>query len=159
MDFAKLDTKTPAENGAFLHLRHPSLGHLLYNGKGCDEHNDWKDKKKDASKVGVIVRGVESESVQNHAKKLDAQRIKNTNGKRKAPGGEVERTAEEIEQEALDFCVSLVVGFVGFEKDGKEIVADENTKYAFFTSSNNLIEQVVDFAKDHQFAFTSAPSA
>jgi len=158
MEFANLDTKTPAEAGSFLHLRHPSLGHLLYNGDGCDKHNQWIDIKKPAEKVGVIVRGIESESVQNLAKSISANRMKNANGKRKGPGGEVNQTLEEEEQEATDFCVSMVINFVGINRDGKPLEANDENKRAFFGSSDDLIKQVADFAKNHRYVFTGAPS-
>jgi len=61
MDFATLDTKTPAEAGAFLHLRHPALGHLLYDGE---------------KPVGLMVRGTESKTAQDRLKAVQRDRMK-----------------------------------------------------------------------------------
>jgi hypothetical protein len=56
MDFSALDTRGAAEVGAFLHLRNPWTGELLYNAKG--------------EKSGVMVRGTESNTVQKTLQQL-----------------------------------------------------------------------------------------
>jgi len=50
MDFSALNTRSAADAGAFLHLRHPVTGELLYTDKG--------------KAVGLMVRGTESTTVQ-----------------------------------------------------------------------------------------------
>jgi hypothetical protein len=60
MDFATLDTKSAAEKGAFLHLRHPVYGHPLMDGETA---------------VGVTVRGTESKVVQDRLKSSAKARL------------------------------------------------------------------------------------
>jgi len=144
MDFATLDTKTSAEKGARLHLRHPAIQHLLYTGDGCDIDGQWINKKKKGEAVGVVVRGTESKSVQDRLKILQKQKVK----------GE-----DEIgEESALEFVCSLVIGFFGLERDGKPIEANDDNKRLFFEMSDGLVEQVVDFSKERANFFTATSS-
>lgn len=62
MDFVAIDMKKASDTGAFLHLRHPSTGKLLYS---------------DGEPVGVHVRGKESPAVQSRVKSAQRRRVTN----------------------------------------------------------------------------------
>lgn len=120
MDFSKLETKTGAEKGAFLHLRHPASGELLY---------DTSVEPK--SKIGLFVRGTESKTVQDRLKGLQREQVKGA----------------DAEDSGLEFVSSLVIRFVGVERDGRLLSAiDEDLRF-FFGLSDSFVEQVIDFAK------------
>lgn len=134
MDFTSLNTKKGAAKGAFLHLKHPALGHKLYTGEGASGLGELVDADK-ADKVGVSVLGMESERVRNRAKEISRKRMKD---------GENEATDED----GVIFVCSLVTEFHGIEKDGKPMAATEENKRAFFEQSDALVEQVLNFAQD-----------
>jgi hypothetical protein len=129
MDFAALDTKKAAEKGAFLHLKHPALGNLLWDGEGDDR-----------KPIGVYVRGMESRTVQDTLKRIEADRLKG-----------------ESDGDDLSFVASLIIGFTGAERDGKPLTA-EDAKW-FFGLSVGFVEQVVSFAKDRASFFRPAATA
>lgn len=126
MDFSTLDTKTPAERGAFLHLRHPATGELLY----------------DASKkpIGMMVRGLESKTAQDHIKRLEKSRMK---------GASTEDTGFGV-------VSSLVMGFVGVDRAGAPLTIDTDDLHWFFGLSDNFVDQVMSFARDRASFFTPA---
>lgn len=133
MEFSTMNTKTQAEKGAFLHLKHPALDYLLWDGEG--------DKKK---KVGVMVRGTESKTVQDRLKAVNKERLTNPDDDSKA---------------GLDFVVSLVFELIGIDRDGKPAAStDENIRW-FFQLSDGFVEQVLEFAKKRAsfFSSTAAP--
>lgn len=139
MDFTKLDTKTGATKGAFLHLRHPALGHRLYTGEGATEIGELADEEK-ATAVGCHVVGLESEQVKARARRISAEKLKRKDAGKPDP--------EQVDEDALEFVCSLVTGFVGVERDGKPMDATDANKRAFFEMSNGLVEQVISFASD-----------
>ena len=128
MDFSALDTKKAAEKGAFLHLKHPALGHLLWDGD---------DKTRP---IGVFVRGMESRTVQDTLKRLQADKMKGDDA-----------------GDDLDFVASLIISFTGAERDGVPMTADD-AKW-FFGLSVGFVEQVVTFAKDRASFFRQAATA
>ncbi|MFY0661315.1 MAG: hypothetical protein JXR15_12545 [Shimia sp.] len=144
MDFSKLETKTGAEKGAKLHLRHPALGHLLYSGKGADENGKLIDAAKDAQKVFLMVRGTESPTVQKQARDLQASILKN---------GDISDEEKEV---GLAFASSLVISMHGLEKGGKTMEATEENKREFLLLSDGLVEQVVQFAQSRANFFNPA---
>jgi hypothetical protein len=141
MDFTTLNTKNDAEAGAFLHLKHPVLGHKLYEGEGATKTGEWTDKTKSPDAVGVMVRGTESKSVQDRVKKLRKAKLKGDDA------------AEPDEETGLSFVCSLVIGFKGLTKDGKPMEATDENKRAFFEQSDNLVEQVMTFAQERSNFF------
>ncbi len=142
MEFSSLNTKDAAERGAELHLRHPVYAHPLYSGGGTDADGRWTDKAQSPDPITVTVRGVESRSVQDRLKRLQRNRVK---GK--------EADAEET---GLEFVCSLVIGFSGLTKGGEPMRATDAR--AFFEQSDDLVEQVIDFAKERSNFFGDASS-
>lgn len=141
MDFTSLNTKKGAAKGAFLHLKHPALGHRLYTGEGASELGEAIDADK-ATKVGVSVLGMESERVRARAKEISRKRMKN---------GEEDATDED----GIVFVCSLVTEFHGIMKDGKPMAATEENKRVFFEQSDALVEQVLNFAQDRANFFSA----
>jgi len=144
MEFNKLETKTGAKKGAFLHLRHPGEGHLLYTGELADEWGSLVDDAKadDAQKVGVYVLGYESDKVRRKARAMRRERMKSQT-----------MTDEQTDERGMAFVCSLVIGFEGIETDGKPLEASDGNKREFFSQSEGLIDQVLAFAKDRSNFF------
>lgn len=132
MNFDKLNTVSGADKGAWLHLKHPALGHLLYTGEGADEDGRLKVKEK-ASKVRVYVQGMESEAVQNVVREAQKNQLKS-----------------EGDEEADGFAIgcALVTEFEGIERDGEPLKATNENKTDFFKQSSSLITQVTQFASN-----------
>ena len=155
MDFNALNTKDAAENGAFLHLKHPSLGHLLYNTD--DPLAPWDGIGDEPQKVGVMVRGTESKTVKEQARAfardrmtspVEAARRKNNALDHIPTEAEINAQVEEKEESAMRFVCSLVISFVGLtDKKGQPLEATEANKRAFFEQSDNLVQQVITFAQ------------
>lgn len=155
MDFTKLDTKKPAERGAFLHLKHPAMGHLLYDTE--DPMSPWDGISDEPEKVGVTVRGTESETVKDEARALAKQRMmsphQRARAKNNAPDhipteAEIDAQTKETEDAAMAFVCSLVISFHGLsDKAGKPLEATDANKRAFFEQSDDLVTQVIQFAQ------------
>jgi hypothetical protein len=144
MDLTRLDTKAGAETGAELHLKHPVHGHYLYAGEGCDEDGGWNGKGK-PEPVTVTVRGTESKTVRDRLKKLQRERMK--------------RREADDEESGLEFVCSLVIAFSGLTLNGKPMEATPENKRRFFEQSDDLVEQVLDFAKDRANFFAGTSTA
>lgn len=142
MDLKALNTKEPAETGAFLHLKHPVLGYPLYTGEGADETGYPNDEDK-AKPVGCWVRGFEAPSVQRVVRRVQARGM---------------RGAKETEQAGLDIAMSLIIRFENILLNGRELEATVEDKEAFLRQSDDLIAQVTEFAKDRRNFFGSASS-
>lgn len=138
MDLSKLDTKSPQEEGAFCHLKHTKFGHELYSGEGTDDEGRIIDETKDYEAIGVIVRGMEAPSVKKAAIKIEADL-----NPPKATG----RKPISQEEAGLRFAEILVVGFVGLTKNGQPVEPTKENVRAFFQVSDNLVEQVLEFAR------------
>lgn len=131
MDFSTLNTKSGAAKGAFLHLKHPALGHKLYTGEGADQDGIMVDKAK-VSPVGCHVMGLESERVRERAKAIQKSRLEG-----------------DEEENGLEFICSLVTELVGFtDKDGKPLQTTDENKRKLFEQSDGLVEQVLSFARE-----------
>lgn len=123
LNLSELNTKKPAEKGAFLHLCHPVSGAPLYDGE---------------DKVGLTLRGVESETVQKTMKKLNRKQTRRQN------------TEIDDEIRGIKFAMSLVMEFHHMENDkGEELDASnqEHVKW-FFDQSSDFVIQVTEFAAE-----------
>lgn len=145
MDFSKLDTKSPQEEGAFCHLRHPKFGHLLWSGLSADEEGMIPDESftdgeppPSCEPIGVVVRGMEAPSV-----KKAAVAIQEALNPPKAAG----KRAITEEEAGLRFAEALVVEFRGMEKDGLPAEATKENIRQFFRMSDDLVQQIIAFAK------------
>jgi hypothetical protein len=147
MDLTKLNTKEPQEEGAFCHLRHTKFGHLLYSGPGTDEEGRVVDDQLDHEPIGVMVRGMEAPSV----KKVALQIEKDLNPP-KATG------RKPITEEEAGFRLAevLVVEFKGLTMDGEPVKASASNIRNFFKMSDNLIEQILEFARSKPNFFEKA---
>lgn len=130
MDFNKLNTVDGADKGAWLHLKHPALGHLLYTGEGADDDGRLV-KKGQAKPVRVFVQGMESEAVQNIVREYQKKNLSSESDK---------------EEEGFVIGCALVTDFDGINKDGEPMTATKENKIAFFKQSGALVEQVTKFA-------------
>lgn len=126
MDFSTLDTKTPAERGAFLHLRHPVTGEHLHDDSG--------------KPIGMMVRGLESKTAQDHLKRLEKSRLK---------GASAEDTGFGV-------VSSLVIGFVGVDRAGVPLTISGDDLQWFFGLSDSFVDQVMAFARDRSSFFAPA---
>lgn len=141
MDLTNLDTKTSAAKGAWLHLRHPALGHPMYSGPGADERTGLlTDKTKDHQKVRVYVVGTDSPAVKAQAKAANASAMHASD-------------PEADEQRGLAFVCSLVEKVEGIstkDADGtpRPLTASKSDLESFFDQSDALVSQVLNFAQD-----------
>lgn len=140
MEIGSLETKSRANRGAFLHLKHPALGHRLWTGEGADEEGRVTDQEK-AEKVGVWVVGLESERVRERAKALQKSAMKEEDG---------------ADEAGLEFVCGLVTEFHGLTKDGKPLPATDQAKREFFQQSDAFVEQVTEFASDRANFWSAA---
>lgn len=150
MDFNKLDTKSPQEEGAFCHLRHPKFGHLLWSGPSADSEGKVKDEEdppEDVEPIGVVVRGMEAPSVKKAAQSI--------NDALNPPKAAAKRPITE-EEAGLRFAEVLVVEFRGLEKDGKPAEATKDNIRSFFQMSDDLVQQILAFAKSKPNFFGKA---
>lgn len=146
MDISKINTKNPAEQGAFLHLRHPVLEHLMYvEGKGVDENGKWDGNGEEPKPVGVTVKGSEAPSLKKY---LLASRKRS-----------VKSRDFDQEEEGLKFMCKAVISFHGLTKDGADLDASSvDDVRMFFEQSANLIEQVTAFSSEALNFFGNAKS-
>lgn len=154
MDFKNLNTKNDNESGAFLHLTHPVMGHLLYNGwgdgrsEGITEHNEalstlTDTEKKNLEAVGVICRGFEAPSVQEALEKARRKRLKDKN--------------YSATDEGYDVACAIIVEFVGFyDSTGQKREATRENKLSFLRQSDDIVRQIESFAKVQSNFFGSA---
>lgn len=139
MDVSKLNTKIGAAKGAFLHLKHPALGHKLWTGEGADEEGRATDRMK-AEKVGLKIVGFESERIRQRAKKLNEEKLK-----RKDDGVE----DADAEEEGLDFLASLVTDVCGLTRaDGTPLKPVKEDLRYLFDQSDDFGQQVLAFAQN-----------
>lgn len=161
MELSKLDTKSPQEEGAFLQLRHPKFGHLLWTGADADGENRLKDGSDDVDPdefdvepIGVTVRGLEAPSVKAVAQKIEDQMARK-------PGTVPQSRKPKItdEEAGLRMAEVLVVEFHGLTKDGEPLQATKESVREFFQLSDDLVTQVLNFArtKENFFKGTSKP--
>lgn len=99
MELSQLSTKTKANAGEFLHLKHPESGALLY---------DNKDKSKP---VGLILLGKDSDLFIKHNHKIVNERITEKNATTK--------TSEQIRDENTELLASLTTGWSNLSINGK----------------------------------------
>ena len=148
MDISALDTKGAAERGASLHLKHPALGHLLYSGEGADPRTGkLVDKDKPHEACCAVIRGIESTTVR---KAMRAQE------KAALAGGD---PTEELEEKGLEYVCLLVIDFTGLTDGGKPLKATDANKRKFFAQSDDLVLQVLDFAKERANFFNSGSTS
>jgi hypothetical protein len=140
MEIHALNTKAPQEDGAFLHLTHTKFGHLLYTGPGADEEGRLVDSEQEHEPIGVLVRGMEAPTVQAAAAKIEAAKVKKTD-------------PIDNEEAGFRFCEVLVIEFRGLTKNGAPLEATKENIRAFFRLSDDLVTQVLRFARERSNFF------
>ena len=143
MDFTKLNTKESAERGAWLHLHHPSGDYPLYTGEGADDFGRLVDASKDHKPVRVRIRGHESQTFRSAMHRINADKI-------------ADMSPAEAEKITKEVACALVIEFDGIEKDGSPMEATHENLMAFFSQSDALVMQVIDFAKEARNFFSAA---
>lgn len=119
MDLTRFDVKAAAEKGAVLHVKHPSTGEKLYDGK---------------TPVTITVIGRDSPSVV--AAMRDIER-------RKAKGEDIDRN-----EEGLELLSAVVTDWQGVEFDGKPLKCTKANARKLFSDPRTewIGEQVGPFA-------------
>jgi hypothetical protein len=147
MDISKLNTKDPAERGAFLHLSHPVLMHPMYaEAPGVDDTGKWNEEGEEPPKVGVTVRGAEAPSVQEYL-----------NSTRKARMRDKDYDDEEA---AYKYAAKLIVEFHNITDEGRPLSAKSKDDIKKFLSlSEALTVQVTRFAADAMNFFGEGASS
>lgn len=122
MDLKNLDYRAAQSNGAFLHLRHPATGDLM-----------WEGAEVEGNEVGVYVKGVEDPKAQRLARIIQADNFKND---------------RERENAGLDYAYHLVCGFKNLTRDG-ELLDHQDPKdlKAFFDLTDDFVHQIMEFAQ------------
>ena len=121
MDIENLNSRAAQSEGAFLHLRHPATGEMLYDGEPIDENA-----------VGLYVRGVEHPKAQSIARKNQDRKFKN------------EREQNDAGREYIG---ALIAGFVRITTDGRSLDAESDADIKLFCDmSDDFVHQVLDFA-------------
>lgn len=147
MDIEYLDTATPAEEGAFLHLEHPAHGHKLYTGEGTSKIGELVDADLPHEAVGIYVRGWHSDSVQ----AVILQYERDSMEKKPSSFTQHKNVGRKIAK-------ALIVKFQGITTNGEPLKADEGGIAALLDKSPRLEAQIIRFAKDDANFFTDAPN-
>jgi hypothetical protein len=156
MKLSDFDTKSPQDEGAFMHLHHTKYGFPVYTGPNADNLGRWigKEAPDPAFAVGMIVRGMEAQSVQEFTRR---QKRLMMSAKSKVPTGFEEDTDHE---NGIKFGCVLIVSFVNIEDDnGNTLDSTEENKRAFISLSDNISKQLLTFAQDQSNFFEALPSA
>lgn len=136
MELQSLDTKTPSEEGAFLHLKDPFEGHLLYAGDNADDRGRIIDEEAESEddRVGVFVRGYESATVQKTLKRVRRQNMKD---------------AQKMTTELMgrELATAMIIDFQNLSFGGAPLTDSREDKIKFLNASDNLVDQVSHFSR------------
>lgn len=133
MDFSNIDTKRDASAGAWLHFRHPQLGHPLYTGEGVDETGKLIDSTKEHAKVQALVAGIESQRAKEAAAAMNKLLMKDPE-------------AVDNGDNSFDHAIALVIEIEGVQNGERTITASREDLLWFFKRSDDLAVQVLQFA-------------
>lgn len=122
-DLSKLATRQNANEGAWMHLKHPTTGEPLFSDKG--------------EPTQVRVRGLECTAVRKLREKAER---KNATAR-----GVTIVTDTELGMQVLK---ALIVGFENALFNGNPLTNEEKDKEIFLNISDDFGEQVLDFASD-----------
>lgn len=150
MKISNLDTKSPQDDGAFMHLEHTKFGHVMYSGEGADEHGRWVSDREpgDEQRVGLVVRGFEARSVQAFTREQQRKNLANSKKSKPTPLADL-----EFENGIKLACV-LIVDFVNIEdENGDPLEPTDENKRQFITISDDVSRQVVKFARERDNFF------
>lgn len=132
MDFSTLDTRKKSNEGAFLHLKHPGTGKLLYD----EGHTEESPKP-----VGLYMLGRDSDKYAELTHKKNNTLLDS----KKKPDEEL--TSESLEQENIKLVSSLTVGWQNIKFMGDDNFDSEKMPH-FFRLFPWAYEQANTFAGD-----------
>ena len=124
-DLSALATKRGANEGAWMHLKHPTTGEPLFL--------DEAQKKP----TRVRVRGIECTAVRKLRERAER---KNSQAR-----GQIVVTDTELGMQVLK---ALIVDFENAEYEGSALTNTEKDKETFLNISDDFGEQVLDFSSD-----------
>jgi len=131
MDLSTLNTKKPAEDGAWLHLCYPYKTQLMYE--------PGEDGKPDETRpCRVKLRGMESETVQDVLQRLNKSKM---SGRKQD-----ERKAEA---DGLKFAAAMVIKFENLHNGVEPLTTSAEDIKWFFDQSGDFTQQVLEFAQDN----------
>lgn len=105
MDFDKFDARAAATNGAFLHLKHPSSGELIWSDPAAKGG-------KDSLPCRVQVLGSESPQAQAALREIQKRKMI---GAKKKPEDEV-RFFTDLHAELVEAVKPLIIGFENIDR-------------------------------------------
>ena len=113
MDLSALDTSKAAEQGAKLHLRHPT-----------EDYPITDNGKKDGQPVTITLIGADSETFRRFSQSQMDRRLKAASKR--------QYTSAAAEEDATDLLVACTVGWGNIELDGKDLpFSKENAKLLY----------------------------
>lgn len=137
MDFTNFDAVKAATGGAWMHVKHPASGNLLY-GTGADGTKDV-DKP-----CRIKVLGSEAPSAQTTLRKLQKARARDDQAKIKSQ--------TEIHQELCDIATPLITEFENIDRGDRAATVDDIAWFLNLQITNgqadekSFAEQTVEFA-------------
>lgn len=154
MRISQLDTKSPQDEGAFMHMTHTKFGHLMYTGPEADEEGRWvaKSDPDPDQAVGLMVRGMEAQTVQEFTRRQQRKSISQS----KKP---VFDQAERDHENGIKFACILITDFVNIEdEDGSPLEPSNENKRLLIEMSDDISRQILDFAGERDNFFTKLSS-
>jgi len=152
-----LDTKSPQDEGAFLHLHHTKYGFPMYTGEGATKQGEWigSEDPPQSAAIGLIVRGMESQTIQSFTRKQKARMMLDQTKSK------VKFSQDDAEHESgLQFACALIVSFVNIEgSNGKPLEPTDENKRAFVELSDDISRQLLAFSRERDNFFKPLPSA
>lgn len=130
MDFADIDVEGWAEEGADLHLHHPSTKGKLHDADG--------------NPVIIRVRGIDSPKVKAIAKRA---------GRAMEVGQKF-----DAEKQGMDLLAALTVSWSGIGWEGKDLECNPKNVRFFYEKRDWVAKQVLDFASERRNFFLDASS-
>lgn len=127
MDLSTLDVAAAAEEGAELHLRHPTTNELLFDGD-------------DKVPVTITLAGADSERFRS------AQRAQINRRLRKR--GREDATIEAAEADAIELLAASTLGWSGIALDGEDLACTPANAKKLYRRMSWVREQVDVFMAD-----------
>jgi len=156
MKISKLDTKTPQDEGAFMHMTSPKFGHLMYTGPNADDEGRWTSEDQDPdpeAAVGLMVRGMEAQSVQEFTRAQQRKALTNAKKTNPTPQSDIDH------ENGIKFACVLITDFVNIEDEaGDPLEPTEENKRWLIAMSDDISRQLLKFARD-QDNFFDKPSS
>lgn len=135
MDLTSLNVTTKAEQGAFLHLRHPVSGSLLWEGDG----------REDSDRVGLSLLGADSKVFRRAQQKKATDRL---NAAQKNRNKQVQIDAEELDSDAIGLLALVTTGVQHLQVDERPVSCTPEDIATLFDQHPWIREQADEFIGD-----------